>query len=302
MKTIVLYKEIDDIQVGHLYEHIFCNALVDLFLKAGLYSYIDYHIEAYTHYKGFIELKVDLYSEEAIRHKNNIYNLNIKFTNNEINAALIVIMAEKKFEVEWYDYKEVKTKLKNYHQAQWLESKSDMKLSVDFTESINFKNAPLSNFCLMSQSINLDFNSITLDKSNAILLFMVISDLYRNNLQDILSYNLMYFSSKDKYKITKSRICNVNEYYADRRQNVQLTIEQALANKLKSNLKSKKVVDELSTFLLNADSKIPGKAPDNKRITDLTNIKCNDKTWHEIGTPENILEIMSKTEINFIFS
>ncbi|MGD8373481.1 MAG: hypothetical protein PVI21_01315 [Candidatus Woesebacteria bacterium] len=96
MQTLTLLKICPEIELAHLYEHIYLRQVVRLLKKRKLLNYLDYAYQGKTYHGGFIWVEIILYSEEAKNAKNDIQFLKLSFDNSSIENSLKEIIAEKK--------------------------------------------------------------------------------------------------------------------------------------------------------------------------------------------------------------
>lgn len=96
MQTLTLIKICPEIELAHLYEHIYLRQVVRLFKKRKLLNYFDYAYRGKTYHGGFIWIEIILYSKEAKNAIKDIQFLKLSFDTNNIESSLKEITAEKK--------------------------------------------------------------------------------------------------------------------------------------------------------------------------------------------------------------
>lgn len=95
MKRIQLTKHTRHVQAGHVYEHIYAKRLSAYLQDAGLFSFLDYDIEAKTFYTGVVYIAITAYSARAIDALKDLKQLDeTRITSDEIDGAIIQIFAE----------------------------------------------------------------------------------------------------------------------------------------------------------------------------------------------------------------
>ncbi len=96
MSRIVLIKTCSEIQLAHLYEHLYLSAFVELCRTQGLLNYIDYRWYGKTFHGGFMYIDITLVSPEAHALEGRLYDLPVPCDQRTIEAAASEINAEKK--------------------------------------------------------------------------------------------------------------------------------------------------------------------------------------------------------------
>ncbi|HVI69254.1 MAG TPA: hypothetical protein VM581_02240 [Magnetospirillaceae bacterium] len=94
MKRLVLIKRSSEPDLAHLYEHIFCDALVKQLRDAGLFSYIDYDLQAKNYRSGFIWLELVLFTTEAKAAEPSVAQLPVHFDSDQVAIGLKQLCAE----------------------------------------------------------------------------------------------------------------------------------------------------------------------------------------------------------------
>lgn len=95
MKFLSLIKKSKYVQVGHLYEHMYCNALKSLFYSLDLLRSVDYFISGKTYDDGYIVIEVELLTAKATENIDKIIKLEIEASDMRgVHFALQQIIAE----------------------------------------------------------------------------------------------------------------------------------------------------------------------------------------------------------------
>lgn len=97
MESIILIKQHKNIQLAHLYEHLFTFALNNFFYSKDVFRYLDYSANGTTYHQGgLIEIEIELYTEKARKYINDISGVKLDFgaLDDEVMKALSQISAE----------------------------------------------------------------------------------------------------------------------------------------------------------------------------------------------------------------
>lgn len=101
MKNIILIKFCNNIQLAHLYEHLFIKSINDLFYSNGLLKFLDYSLSGTTYNNGIIAVDCILYINDT---KNliaqiKLLQIDLGINNNLVDIALNQIIAEESFKI-----------------------------------------------------------------------------------------------------------------------------------------------------------------------------------------------------------
>lgn len=303
MKKLVLIKTTENIQAGHLYEHIFCMQLAEYFRSKGLYSYIDYHIDAKTFYSGYVKLEVILYSKAALKHQKAITSFSIVIDDDVIDGAILQIMAEKRVDFVITDYQLLVADLRKYDTKPWkyLDKINYVAPTTEKSKDyIQMTPRDSRHFLILKQTISLDEKALK-DYSKDVLypLFLVISQVLINNFQQVIADTSYCYSYDDYVTVSGKVIKNTNLYRIDKRQEVALTIEKKFTEELLGELFAHGLVGKLETFFKSAIYATPALAPDDDFITENTGVLVGAKGWQAIGSRSNILHVLRYMTIDF---
>ena len=95
MKRLILVKTSPEVQLAHLYEHIYLMAVVECLKSHQLFDYLDYWFYGKTYYGGVMHLEVHLYTAEAEKLLPKLKRLDPSFDKDIIAGAVAQIIAEK---------------------------------------------------------------------------------------------------------------------------------------------------------------------------------------------------------------
>ncbi|HEY8885890.1 MAG TPA: hypothetical protein VIM31_00090 [Candidatus Microsaccharimonas sp.] len=116
--------------VGHIYEHIAANQMINELYTRGLYRLLDYELVAET-FDGIIVLRIETYQQKTMRIMNKVLST-VSFSTSHIKNAIGQIEAEYKRKSE-FDTKELSNQLLALQQVPWTLSK-DFRVSQPITK------------------------------------------------------------------------------------------------------------------------------------------------------------------------
>ena len=303
MKHIIIIKPVSHIQIGHLYEHLYCNQLAEHFRNKGLFAYVDYTIDAKTYYDGYVRIEIHLYTSLALANEDDIYSLTINLDEDLISGGLLQIMAEKYVDFWSIDRVYIMKVLTEYNALPWS--------SLDTVSVISFKSkrktvkglelSPRAtrNYLNLTQKIVFDTNSTSLDKNDTSALFVVIANALRANLQEEITNNSFCYSVSDSFTRKGKLLIDSNIYRVDKRQATMLTHEKETASNLLLLMKKHQFVDRLCDFLQTTDVHMLFGSPNDEEVSDKVSVLVGKTGWQKIGTKNNIIEVINHCRIEF---
>jgi hypothetical protein len=116
---MILIKQHSSIQLAHLYEHIICARIEDLFYLHGLCPLLDYSLIGRTFHQGIVCLDLEFYTDRAEKHANEIRTLKVDFNYDSIDIAIEQIIAEHQCQFGSLGYEAIKDELEILHQEPW---------------------------------------------------------------------------------------------------------------------------------------------------------------------------------------
>lgn len=115
------YKQVDNGNIAHLYEHIIANGITSKLLSNHLYRSFDYQLDA-NHYDGVIMLALYYDNKKVIKIAKNVLN-SFKYTKKDISNNISQISIELKKSIK-FDESLVTDELIKLHRQPWLDYKS----------------------------------------------------------------------------------------------------------------------------------------------------------------------------------
>ncbi|HET6746918.1 MAG TPA: hypothetical protein VFH06_02305 [Candidatus Saccharimonadales bacterium] len=306
MKRLILIKQSSAIQLGHLYEHIFC-AHIDTFLyEHHLFSHLDYSLTGKTYYGGIVAIDIELYTDAAIKLSNRLSSLAIELNEEIISIAATQILAEKEEPVGGTGYDNVKQALEELHKQPW--QNIDEVECID-TKSIRKKTGP---FYIaegkplparkLTASILLD-DKLAASHRELLPLFRQFAWLMTSSFQGVLADTYGYFSHEDVYK-DRSPVGVINTFKVanDNASEVDLSDILATCLEVVRDLQQygafTRYMDELCKASYYNHS---GLAPNLEKNYEDTFIFIGPKGWRKIATDENYRLLLKHMSIEVKF-
>lgn len=307
MKRLVLIKQSPAIQLGHLYEHIFC-AHVDTFLyEHHLFPFLDYSLTGRTYEGGIIAIMIDLYTDKAIQASDTIASLPIDVNEETIFTAATQILAEKEKPIASTGYDMVAKALTALHDQPW-QNIDD--LEITDTRRIGKKTGPF----YIAEGKPLPARKLTVStlldtpfaaSHNELLpLFRQIAWLMTASFQGTLSDTYGFFSHDDAFKNTSLTVAVLNSFSVANANDVDVNISDVLdtCTEVVDDLQKYGAFDrftqELHTtsYYDRADT-----APNFEKNYEDTHIFIGSKGWQKIATKENCDLLLQQTSIEIRF-
>ncbi|HWT39685.1 MAG TPA: hypothetical protein VN081_00170 [Dongiaceae bacterium] len=303
MKRFVYIKPVRHVQIGHVYEHLYYYRLVQAFREQGLFAYVDYSIDARTYYDGYVYLEVFLYNSRAQRVADLIKTIHITPDEDHINGALLQIMAEKHANIATIDDKVLLDTLQEYDISPWLPledlSVESFKPTRKTHRGLSFSNRSTRQFATMTQRIQLDTSSVSLDRNIAKALFIVVANTLRQNLQDAIAESSFCYSVDDTFTMKRGALVDINTYRIDKRQATELTTEAETAQEFITEVEKYNLIQSIVDFLGSASIDKHLSMPSEQEVMDKVGIVVGEKGWHAISTRQDIQQLLRHTTIEF---
>jgi hypothetical protein len=302
---LIYTKAAPNIEVGHLYEHIFCDFITEQARAKHLFSYVDYHLDARSYYEGYIYIKIETYTSPAVSFFKNLNKLRPQFNNNTINGALLQIMAENRVDIAALDESEVLKTLNAYQITPWKEQASSEKLVQSDREyhPILYKPANMDAFGIIQQSITLQINEDdAIKKSHLLVLFLVVSKAIRSNLQEDITRSSFCFTYEDSFEYDEvtGKVKDINLYRIDKRQSTEITDEGEVAEKLLTTIKQHGFSSRLSESIQQSEEG-SDEYPSEAEIVSKLGLSITPDELKNIFNTYNINRVLNNIEVNFTY-
>ncbi|MFE7622537.1 hypothetical protein [Streptomyces sp. NPDC057509] len=119
MKQLAIIKRTPTIQLGHLYEHLFCMRIDSYFLAHHLYPNLDYTLDGRILYRGIIYISLELFTPAAIRLLSHIPDLDVPLDSQAMGIAASQLIAEKEMPFDGHGIDIVRKELEALHAQPW---------------------------------------------------------------------------------------------------------------------------------------------------------------------------------------
>lgn len=298
MATLSFSKPVQDLAVGHLYEHIYCDAFTEYLRSNNLFSYVDYYLNAKTYHEGYVVLEIDVYNDDALELIELFIKTPISINSDLINGGLLQIMAEFTSDIKYMNEDLLDSRLEEYSKSSWKKGHIEMPNNWKVLEpAIEYDNADESIFGIIEQTITV--RSIELP-SGLWPLYLVVSKALRNNLIEDITANAFCFSYADVFNVTKGSLADTNFYRVDKRQASAITIEREISSNLLRQVAGNGFTERLGASLRNAKEG-SFDYPVTDEVKAKMDIDITGNVWGQIATDENIRRIIELVHIDFAF-
>lgn len=301
MQRLAIIKTSDNLDLAHVYEHLFCYAIENHFIHHKLISYIDYFYDARTYPNGLVHISLHLYSKDALAHAGHIAHLEPSFDEDTVNIALLEIMAEKQMEVSG-DIKELIRLLKELHKSPWLPIDEvgilDVRSSKLSPKAIKLHSVPTDNFKTMKCEIALSNENLKLPSIYAQPLFNVLAETISNNLTDMLARDYAYFGYETVNLHEESAVSFTRCYRVHQEQIDSLTTEVEDCEAMVATLLSNGLIEKTHAYLTRANFSLPLEAPDALAFYEKSELLVGGQGWRDIATTENIETVLQSMSIS----
>ncbi len=303
MRVVTIAKKVKDIQLGHLYEHLYCDALAHEFRSRGLFAYLDYHVDGKTYYRGMVVIRVELYTQEAVDREHIVYDTKAAVEDDTIAGRLLQIMAEKQMGVENYDDTKAKRRLQQLNDMQWLsvDDAACEPMVANRTTKPAFTLAARNrrNFGTIMQTIHIDKAYVDSEPAAILPLFVVLSKTIRSNLQEDLCASLQCYSCDDWFTKVADGYTDTNEYRVSRRQSTELSIEEEVTAALFRTMKQHDFVRRFAEHFRTLDPQQTLTYPNIDEMIEKTDMFVGTQAWRQYATEDRIRDILAHTSIEF---
>lgn len=290
MQHIVLIKQSPMVQLAHLYEHIFCDSLSNLFTENGLYVVSDYFLMGHTYYGGIIYISLELYTDDAIKLGRSVADLDIPITQEAIMTAASQIVAEKELPFGSDGYEKVEWLLTELQAQAWQ--------NIDDITQIDTKSIRRSTKGfyvadgkgIKASKIMIDFTLdeiTTKSRRDVIILFRQLGWFLSANLQATLPAYFGVFSDGDVFKLSREAKCE-NTFKMAHGSVIDVNEIAKTSNQIIDKILESKVLDRFIAYLRSVDYTHDYYfSPDIERTYEDTNIIIGSKGWRTLATKEN---------------
>lgn len=288
-----LVKPTKSIQLGHLYEHLICLELMDIFKSHGLYLHSDYDLLAKMYYGGMIYFEVTCYTENHPVVSEILPKIKINY-DKYLDSAISTLYAEHQRELKVSPKAELIKLLEQLHSQPWTSlddlGSIDANDFMDKPSGIDFKNDDFIK--LKKFTLSVTYNNPDED--------LLVIPLVRQALK-IISYNISnaiadkygMFSNYDSFKKVKSgyKLGNtMTTGLIDYDTKDCLNIAHDFFLEMKNSGVFERFIDQLQNLSL---SMRPEASPNFENSYENTLVFTGTKGWKDIATRNNLERILN---------
>lgn len=289
MKNLTILKQYQNFQTAHLYEHMFCAAVHNLFLQNALYAQLDYFIRG-TAYRnsGVIMISIDAYTPEAKMLLGEVIDIQLDMSEELLLVAMKQLVAEQKIALRAAKTSRVIAALETIQQLSW--TTLDSLTRIDSTSRMTkWPIYQLDNH-VETRPIYIDIHinkAFTSDNQQLLPLFIRFSQYIGSSTAESLSRLYGYYYEDDYY--SKDRLAvrfilsTLNSQQVDLEAMMQKVCEHLL--KLQDQKPVQRFVCDLQN--ISYENNALG-APNVESIIEELGIVIGAEGWRTIGTLENI--------------
>ncbi len=292
MDTQILIKTSPDIQLGHLYEHIFLSQLSDFLRSHESFSLLDYDISGEVFNSGHIVLTLKSYNQSTHQLIQNFLKNQPKIDSEAIASAALQIFAEKIADSGGFsdNYEEVLDDLnrQTWHDLNEIDS-VDNQSTQD--EIINLTPAKANDF--WNIELELNYKKPTINDPLAPI-FCALAKIITNSAIEIIENNLHSFTTEvSQLKICDNVLTFETKFRRSKRQEFNEIEEKSLIIELINSLKNPEVVTKIIAELC-----LPNQTLVNANEMVLTTSSILGKNFFiKHATAKNILAILDAISV-----
>lgn len=244
---LILLKQVDDRQIGHLYEHMFLSKLSDHLRQHSLFSLLDYQISGEVLSLGYIMLNLQTFNIQAHNAIDSFLSRRFYLTQDLIASSILQIFAEKITTTDGLSAN-YRAELARLHQSPWLNLKQIQRLEArQLTDDnfLNFRSTDLDDFWTIEVKLTYDSDPQLRP------LFQIIAKILTNNISQMMESDFHGFTLKTSSWTEQTISYDCSIYRRSKRQDFKPDDEiKAIKNILRSfNRESvlKRLIHELET-------------------------------------------------------
>lgn len=294
------------IDLAHLYEHIFCAHVTNLFYENHLFQRLDYSLTGKTYNGGIIYIEIEFYTKDALALVEKISEIKIDFSETTIYKGHAQLVAEAEEPLGGLGYEKTKQALSDLHNEPWETIDS---LGMIDVKAVRRKAGPfyiadgkLIPARKLTTSVVLDTG---FEKSHRELLplFRQFAWLVTANIQNALCDTRGYFSFDDFFKNEKkTALTNIFHVAGFPDIHVDVNGDFAVCLRVIQDLKRYEVFQKFTLELCKLSYyNQSNMAPDPETSYEDTLIFMGSNGWKQIATPENCELLLKHMSIELKF-
>lgn len=305
MKRIALCKTNHSPVLAHLYEHLYCRALTEMFRGKGLIRDLDYYYEARTYGSGIILLDVYLYTKEAEKCAAGISQQELPLDDRSLSMGIAQVNAERHQRLVGDSVESIAQGLRKVHLQQWQELEHvgsydthavhRNRRSAWYTDEITEQM-----FRTMKCELLLD-EAVAGDRAIAPL-FYLVSRIVEANLADGLIEVYGYFSEGHASSTYTAKAAKeIYDFSAFTPVTSGLTDEiESCRNDIATMLQLG-LAHKMTAYLQGATYKHEYAVPNEIQVYEATGALVGAQGWREIGTQANIIKLLHATTLTLTY-
>lgn len=304
MRNLTLIKSHPNVQLAHLYEHLFVRQIDDYFYTHHLFEPVDYLSRGATYEQaGIVTVDIDFYSDAAWSRRDAVTDLHVDLGENtkNVSQALYQIEAEEPEQLYITDKQQVLDELTKLDSQPWqtLEDYTlfDTKGTRRRFEPIYLTNQPQIKKRTIQTTLTLDDQFLYVHRELAPL-FNVVGRYILHATDDRVTAHFGFYSGE--LSGTAKPLTVSNDMFSIPHKHRPVDVDEVLrlscdtAHYMLSETVITRIAHELQgiTYETSFDS-----APDIRRLLLETGVLIGTQGWRQIATPENIRRVLSHTSI-----
>lgn len=303
MKRITLIKTAAEIQVTHIYEHLYCEAIHTLFNESNLFYYLDYSCRGTTYDSGLIHIEIDAYTQKAQQILEKTNKLTLSFDTVDLERVLAQIVAEEKHYVRGSEINKLQKALETIQNIPWQTLESLTVLDVHKLRRSR-KTLWMTDKPAKIKTLNCD---LVLDTAFAqknrqlIPVFDVAAYIIQENLARELTRHAGYYREDNPSTYTNKIAKVSHKLTAWTRVIPELTNERQIAEVFIKRSLDAGIVQRISDFLTQSTYTLPFEAPNEASLFEASGILVGAAGWRQIGTEENIRTVLKHATLQLTY-
>lgn len=299
MKRIVLIKTTNNPTLGHVYEHLYCQALFVYLSGLGLFYFVDYTLQGTTYENGLIDIGIDLYSPSAEALDDKLTRLPMAIDEKALEIALAQVVAEERHNVWGVKATRLLTLLQHMHDRPWLTLDAVRVIHLPRRQIVG-RDLYLTEPRVRAQTLHLDLVADVewlQAHPDLIPLFDIVSHVILENIARELTAEFGYYREDNPSMHTRSSARSSQKLVAWIKYRKQLTNEMRTARAAMQRLLQRGLVEKISDYLGGLRREQPHVAPDELAMFETTRALVGYRGWREIGTEANICDVLEHTTL-----
>lgn len=304
MRNLTLIKTHPNVQLGHLYEHLFVCQIDAYFYQHHLFESIDYLSRGTTYEQaGVITIDIDFHTDEAWSHKDALLALPLELGENatHVTQMLHQIEAEEPERLHITDKRRVLDELHALDKQPWqpIDSYSllDTKTKRRQYQPIYLTNRKQAKKRTIHTTLSLDEKFLRAHRQLAPL-FNVVGRFILRTIDNRATAHFGFYSgdlsgTPRPLTVTNDMLLIPHTYKPVDSEEI-LRFSRETANFMLDDSTIGHIADELqrTSYESSVDN-----APDVKRLLNETDVLIGSHGWQTIATPENIRQLLTNSTL-----